>query len=87
MEAWNIYFRHVSFTNEVYLHCIFLPVSNDSLCILIHAHYSYIVIYSIVTGCLHFYWFEAIIIIVIISNNYAGHAIALYVHTFVLGTC
>lgn len=43
MEAWDIYFRHVSFTDEVYLHCIFLPVSDDSLCTLIHAHYSYIV--------------------------------------------
>lgn len=83
-EAWGICFRHASFTSEVYLHCYFIPVSDGSLCILNLSHYSYIVIYSIVIGCLYFYWFKTIIIIVTISNKYVGHAIALCVHTFML---
>jgi hypothetical protein len=47
----------------------------------------YIVIHSIVIRCVNCYWYETVTIIVVISNKHVGHAIASYVHTYVLGIC
>lgn len=44
-------------------------------------------IHSIVIGCVSRYWYETVIIIVVICNKHVGQAIASYVYIYVLGIC